>query len=134
MTRSDPRSTPRCAPNAMASSPSPTSFIPYDTADIAALDGTAVAGPVLAHLAGATAPASHVQLTVEPPLRWVAPALVRVGDPAPPRNRRLTWTDTYIARPTITLTQDGRLSPANDSPGPPPQAASYGSPPASSPT
>ena len=81
---------------------------PVDTADIAALDGTAVAGPVLAHLAGATAPASHVQLTVEPPLRWVAPALVRVGDPAPPRNRRLTWTDTYIARPTITLTQDGR--------------------------
>ena len=107
---------------------------PVDTSDIAALDGTAVAGPVLAHLAGATAPAGHVQLTVEPPLRWVPAALVRVGDPFPPRNRRLTWTDTYIARPTVTLTQGDRLSPANDSPGPPPQAAPYGSLPASSPT
>ncbi len=58
---------------------------PVDTADVAALDGAHVAAAVLAHLRGVSAPAPAVGLSADPPFRWVAPSLLRAGDPAPAR-------------------------------------------------
>lgn len=93
---------------------------PVDTADVAALDGRHVAGQVLRWLGGdgrspaaaprtdAPAPAA-VPLLAEPPLRWVAPALLRPGDPAPPRERLLLWTDRLVRRPRVTVRQGRRL-------------------------
>jgi hypothetical protein len=82
---------------------------PVDTADIAALDGAAVAQHVRAYLDGYTPSSSHVQLHAQAPFRWVAPAVVRPGDPAPPRKRLLLWTDEYVPVPKLVLRQDNRI-------------------------
>ncbi len=81
---------------------------PVDTADIAALDGAAVADHVRHHLADQTTPAPGVDLRAHAPFRWVTPNVIRPGDPAPPRNRLLLWTDTFVRSPHVTLTQDGK--------------------------
>ncbi len=81
---------------------------PVDTADIAALDGAAVADHVRHYLASETTPPPGVELRATVPFRWVAPSVIRPGDPAPPRNRLLLWTDTFVRTPHITLTQDGK--------------------------
>jgi len=83
---------------------------PVDTADVAALDGHAVATRVDAYLSTAsTAPSQAVRLYAGPALRWIAPGVVRAGDPAPPRGRLLSWTDHRVRRPRITLCQNGRM-------------------------
>ena len=82
---------------------------PVDTADIAALDGAAVARSVLGHLDGARTDPAGARLVVQPPLRWVAPGLLRPGDPAPPRSRLLAWSDAYLPFPTIVVSQHGRV-------------------------
>lgn len=83
---------------------------PVDTADVAALDGAAVAAHVLDHLAGrAPAAGPGVRLRAAAPLRWVSPGLLRPGPGArPPRGRLLAWADELHTRPTVVLTQDGR--------------------------
>ncbi|MBI4942859.1 MAG: FAD-dependent oxidoreductase, partial [Actinobacteria bacterium] len=58
---------------------------PVDTADVAALDGRHVAAAVRRHLASPAPAAAGNRLVPEAPLRWVAPQLLRAGDPAPPR-------------------------------------------------
>ena len=80
---------------------------PVDTADIAALDGAHVVDSILAWLGGGAAPAEHVRLTAEKPLRWVSPQVLRAGDPSPARRRLLLWTDRFVAFPTVVLRQDG---------------------------
>ena len=82
---------------------------PVDTADIAALDGAAVSRSVLAYLDGSRPDPAGARLVAQPPLRWVAPGLLRPGDPAPPRNRLLTWSDAHVPVPTIVVTQHGRV-------------------------
>ncbi|CAI9403096.1 NAD(P)/FAD-dependent oxidoreductase [Nocardioides sp. T2.26MG-1] len=82
---------------------------PVDTADIAALDGAAVARHVRSYLDGARPTRDGVRLEVEAPLRWVAPGIVRPGDPAPPRRRLLLWTDEYVRAPRVVLEQGGRV-------------------------
>ena len=82
---------------------------PVDTADIAALDGRHVAGQVAAYLGGKQPAGQAIRLQVEPPLRWVAPGLIRPGDPKPARNRLLLWTDELVRRPEVIALQDGRL-------------------------
>ena len=87
---------------------------PVDTADVAALDGRHVATAVLTHLAthlaGAGAPAGPaIDLVADPPLRWVAPQLIRPGGPAPARGKLLAWTTAWQRFPEVTATQDGRL-------------------------
>ncbi len=82
---------------------------PVDTADVAALDGRHVADHVLAHLDGRAAPSGGVRVTVDPPLRWVAPGMLRQGDPAPPRHRLLSWTDELIRLPTVIARQRGTV-------------------------
>ncbi|WP_059019299.1 FAD-dependent oxidoreductase [Mycobacterium sp. M26] len=82
---------------------------PVDTADIAALDGRHVAAQVRAHLDGRRPADPGVRIQAAPPLRWVAPNLLRPGDPAPARNRLLLWTDTLVRIPTVVARQDGRV-------------------------
>lgn len=81
---------------------------PVDTAAVAALDGRHVAEQVRRHLRGESRPAEGVRLIAEAPFRWIAPQLLRPGDPAPPRGRLLLWADTFIRFPRITVRQDGR--------------------------
>ena len=82
---------------------------PVDTADVAALEGRHVAGQVAAYLGGKRPAAQGVRLEVDPPLRWIAPGIIRPGDPNPARNRLLVWTDELVRRPEVTVIQDGRL-------------------------
>lgn len=82
---------------------------PVDTADVAALDGRHAAGQVAAYLGGKRPSGPGIRLQADPPLRWVAPGIIRAGDPAPARNRLLLWTDDFVRRPEIIATQDGRI-------------------------
>ncbi|UGQ11355.1 NAD(P)/FAD-dependent oxidoreductase [Yinghuangia sp. ASG 101] len=82
---------------------------PVDTADVAALDGAAVADHVVAHLAGQRPEGTSLPLTAEAPFRWVAPSLLHRNDPAPPRRRLLLWSDRYVPFPKVVLRQQGRI-------------------------
>jgi hypothetical protein len=81
---------------------------PVDTADVAARDGLHVAEQVLTWIRGDRPEADSVRLIVERPLRWIAPGLLRGGDPAPPRGRLLLWTDELVRVPRVLVRQDGR--------------------------
>lgn len=82
---------------------------PVDTADVAALDGRHVAATVTRWLAEDAVPAQGVEITTEAPLRWVAPARFRPGDPAPPRDRLVLWTDELVRSPRVVVRQDGQV-------------------------
>ena len=82
---------------------------PVDTADVAALDGRHVAEQVIRWLAGRRPDPRAVRLCVEEPLRWIAPGLLRPGDPAPARRQLLLWTNENVRRPQLTATQDGHI-------------------------
>jgi len=83
---------------------------PADTADVAALDGRHVAHQVLRTLAGQQpAPGPGVPLIADAPFRWIAPGLLRPGDPAPPRSRLLLWSAELVRIPRVTVCQDGRV-------------------------
>ncbi|MEV7421736.1 MULTISPECIES: NAD(P)/FAD-dependent oxidoreductase [unclassified Streptomyces] len=79
-----------------------------DTADIAALDGRHVARQVRLWLDGHEAHGTAVPIVADAPFRWVAPGLLRVGDPAPPRGRLLLWTDRLVRAPRVTVRQGSR--------------------------
>jgi thioredoxin reductase len=81
---------------------------PVDTADVAALDGRHVAAAVLANLFGtgaATGP--EVEIVADAPLQWVAPQVIRTGEPA--RAKLLTWTTAFRRFPEVTARQNGRI-------------------------
>lgn len=80
---------------------------PVDTADVAALDGRAVAEYVLAHLHGQPTAAAGARILPGKHLKWVSPGIF---NPAaqPPRGRLLAWPQTHCNRPTVTITQGGR--------------------------
>lgn len=80
---------------------------PVDTADIAALDGLHVAAQVRAHLGGERPVAPGVRIHAAHPLRWVAPNIMRPGDPAPARRRLLSWSDTLVRIPKVVARQGG---------------------------
>ncbi|MFC9428018.1 NAD(P)/FAD-dependent oxidoreductase [Streptomyces sp. NPDC056987] len=80
-----------------------------DTADIAALDGRHVARQVRLWLDGLVPAAVTVPIVADEPFRWVAPGLLRVGDPAPPRGRLLLWTDRLVRAPRVTVRQGSRV-------------------------
>lgn len=82
---------------------------PVDTADIAALDGRHVAAQVRRYLDGAPTPDQAIRIEAAAPLRWVAPGLLRPGDPAPARHRLLLWTDTLVRIPRVVARQDGKV-------------------------
>jgi thioredoxin reductase len=80
---------------------------PVDTADIAALDGRHVAATVRSYLLGDQPGEEAVRIEADAPLRWVAPSLIRPGDPAPARHRLLAWTDEFIRFPKVIARQHG---------------------------
>ena len=82
---------------------------PVDTADIAALDGVAVADTVISFLGGSPTPEVSFSIVAGATLRWVTPSVYRFGDVAPARNRILGWVDSYIAFPRVELRQQGTL-------------------------
>jgi glycerol-3-phosphate dehydrogenase len=81
---------------------------PVDTADIAALDGRAVADHVLAHLRrpGAARPPSAAIVSGRQ-LKWIAPGALSSRS-GPPGERLLSWPTDHITLPVVTVHQDGR--------------------------
>ncbi|MFF3914052.1 FAD-dependent oxidoreductase [Streptomyces sp. NPDC001852] len=77
-----------------------------ERAGAAADEGARVAGAVLDFLAGAPWPDPGLPLTVEAPLRWIAPNRVNPG--APPA-RYVLRTHAPLTRPVLRVHQDGRL-------------------------
>jgi thioredoxin reductase len=79
---------------------------PVDTADVAALDGRAVAEHVLRFLAGGATVDPAAQLRVLPGhnLLWISPGRVDSAT-APPRRRILSWPRELIRTPTVTVRQ-----------------------------
>jgi thioredoxin reductase len=83
---------------------------PVDTADVAALDGKHVADQVVNYVTDERwCDPVGTRIVGDPPLRWVAPNLLRPEDPAPSRNRLLAWTDAFRLRPRVTVVQDGTV-------------------------
>ena len=82
---------------------------PVDTADVAALDGRHAAAGIIGWLGGEQAADVGIALRADPPFRWVAPSLIRPGDPAPARARLLLWADAERALPVVTVSQGGRV-------------------------
>jgi thioredoxin reductase len=82
---------------------------PVDTADVAALDGRAVANHVLTYLRNPSADTADPGPRVLPGrgLKWVAPGILHPGVSAP-RNRLLAWPTTQTSLPTVAITQDDR--------------------------
>jgi len=92
-----------------------------ETADVAALGGRHAARGIAEFLrrgadggraaAGGRGPApggARLPLTAEPPLRWVAPNLLRAGGPAPPRGRFILRSDVFARLARLEVRQDGR--------------------------
>jgi len=82
---------------------------PVDTADIAALDGRHVAAQVAAWLAGHRPDPQAVRIRARNPFRWVAPGLLRPGDPPPSRRRLLLWSEELVRAPRVTAIQDRQV-------------------------
>ncbi|MEU6591458.1 FAD-dependent oxidoreductase [Streptomyces sp. NPDC046881] len=77
-----------------------------EPAGTAAREGARAAGAVLDFLAGAPWPDPGVPVTVEAPLRWIAPNRVTPG--AVPA-RHVLRTGVPLSRPVLYVHQDGRL-------------------------
>jgi hypothetical protein len=82
---------------------------PVDTADVAALDGRHVAAEVRRWLAGDSDRRPAVRLVTEEPFAWVAPGLLRPGDPAPARGRLLLWGTEHRVLPRVVVEQGGTV-------------------------
>lgn len=82
---------------------------PVDTADVAALDGRHVAGSVRRWLDDPVEPAPGVRVVAEAPFRWVAPSVLRPGEPAPARRRLLLWAEEFRPAPRVVARQGGRV-------------------------
>jgi thioredoxin reductase len=91
---------------------------PVDTADVAALDGRHLAAQVQQWLRTRRTPDSGVSLVADPPLRWIAPQILRPGDPAPARHRLLLWSDVFVPVPHIQSVHDGRVLTSRHLPWP----------------
>jgi thioredoxin reductase len=81
---------------------------PVDTADVAALDGHAVAEHVLRCLNGVCgeSAAPRARLEAGSGLKWITPTVLIPGV-QPPRARLLAWPDRLTTMPTVTVRQDG---------------------------
>ncbi|MBL1087342.1 FAD-dependent oxidoreductase [Streptomyces actinomycinicus] len=77
-----------------------------EPAGTAAHEGARAARAVLDFLAGAPWPGPGVPVTVEAPLRWIAPNRVTPGARA---TRHVLRTGTPLTRPVLYVRQDGRL-------------------------
>jgi thioredoxin reductase len=82
---------------------------PVDTADVAALDGSAAAAQVVGYLETPLQPQPQVRILAVEPLRWVSPSVGRQGDPHPARNRILSWSNRYVRLPVVVVKQGDRV-------------------------
>jgi hypothetical protein len=84
---------------------------PVDTADVAALDGRHVSGPVRRYLDldHDRPPGPAVRLRAEPPFTWVAPGLIRPGEIPPTRGHASLWASEHRPFPRVTVRQGGRV-------------------------
>ena len=85
---------------------------PTDRTAVAVDEGVRAARSMLAHLAGGAPswPAwdgDSVPVRADPPLRWVVPNRIVPGDPSGPG--LLVSPSWFLTRPTLLVTQDGRL-------------------------
>lgn len=81
---------------------------PVDTADIAALDGRAVAAPVMSYLHGRhSETAAGTRILPGSHLKWISPGILTPAG-KPPRGRLLSWPRQHISFPAVTVTQGGR--------------------------
>jgi hypothetical protein len=82
---------------------------PVDTADIAALDGAAVADQVLTYLSTEQPSTASDGMRIVPGahLKWISPGRYVAGATAPPRQRLLAWPTHEIRFPTVTVRQRG---------------------------
>jgi thioredoxin reductase len=81
---------------------------PVDTADVCALDGRHVATSVRRWLEAPLPRSAGVELTAQPPLRWVAPSVWRPGETGPARGRMLLWPEERVLAPVLVAVQAGR--------------------------
>ena len=82
---------------------------PVDIADVAALDGRAVATHVLAHLHGdygADRATPQIRVLPGENLRWVSPGRLAAAS-SPPRDLILSWPRRRLRFPTVTAVQNG---------------------------
>ena len=81
---------------------------PVDTADVAALDGRAVAEHVLSSLdAGAhDEPGHRTRIESGSGLKWITPSVLIPGV-EPPRGRLLAWPERLTLLPTVTIRDNG---------------------------
>ncbi len=82
---------------------------PVDTADVAALDGRHVAAQVADFLDGRLRSTDCVRLVAGSGLEWVAPGILRAGDPPAARGRLLLWPMTYRRVARLTARQGSRV-------------------------
>ena len=82
---------------------------PVDTADVAALDGRHVAGPVRRYLDHGRTSRPAVRLRADPPFTWVSPGLIRPGDIPPTRGRASLWACEHRPFPRVAIRQGGRI-------------------------
>jgi pyruvate/2-oxoglutarate dehydrogenase complex dihydrolipoamide dehydrogenase (E3) component len=82
-----------------------------ETADIAALGGRHAARGIAAFLRGGDGQAPgrvRLPVTVEPPLLWITPNVLRAGGPAPARGRFVLRSDVFARLARLEVWQDGR--------------------------
>ena len=82
---------------------------PVDTADVAALDGRHVVGPVRRYLDHGRTSRPAVRLRADPPFTWVSPGLIRPGDIPPTRGRASLWACEHRPFPRVAIRQGGRI-------------------------
>jgi thioredoxin reductase len=81
---------------------------PVDTADVAALDGRAVAEHILGFLDGGGhgEPGRGIRIESGSGVRWIMPSVLVPGV-EPPRGRLLAWPERLILLPTVTIRDNG---------------------------
>ena len=82
---------------------------PVDTADVAALDGRHVVGPVRRYLDHGRTSRPAVRLRADPPFTWVSPGLIRPGDIPPTRGHASLWACEHRPFPRVAIRQGGRI-------------------------
>ena len=81
-----------------------------EPADVAALSGRHAARAAAGWLAGPRAwPAGSVPIVTRAPLGWISPNSLGAGAEAPPRGHFALRASAFVRRPTIEVTQGGRL-------------------------
>lgn len=79
-----------------------------EMADVAALEGSAVAASVRAFLGGATWRDARVPIVAEPPIVWVAPNRI-AGAEAPPREHFVFRVATFLRDSHVVIEQAGQV-------------------------